>query len=392
MRTNLFLLLACFIMIGLSSCLKEGAELQYNYYIEDDYSILKRSLNLPSIPYDYSFDQPTFISGNSKIIKNNGLATLGRVLFYDKNLSSDKTVSCASCHKQERAFSDDAAFSKGAENKVTARNSLALGSVATFEASYNGESFATNKNPFFWDNRAASIQDQSKETLANPLEMNMHMDQILERVNKLDYYQAIANKETGTKILTSDIVLNAIAEFVNAIPNVDSKFDKELSKVATSPKDKNNVFTPFSGFTQQENEGKTIYLNKCASCHGQDFVVAGLDQANNGLAKEYKDQGIGARTKNQSDIGLFKVPTLRNIALTAPYMHDGSIATLERVIDHYSNGIVDHQNLDSKLKVNGKAVKMNFTPTEKESLLAFLNTVTAINSIKDVKYSDPFLK
>jgi cytochrome c peroxidase len=307
-------------------------------------------------------------------------------LFYDKNLSKDKTISCASCHKQELAFSDDVAFSTGVENRATARNSIALGSVLNFAAYYGGFSGI----PFFWDNRAESVQDQSRATLGNPVEMDMKMHEVVDVVRKLEYYEPLVDKAFSKRLnkITETDVLNAIGEFVNSLTNYNTRFDTELDKVGIT-KINNN----FSGFTASENRGKSLYLTNCASCHGQNAARPPVVSANNGLMMTYDDKGVGKHTNNGKDESLFKVPTLRNIARTAPYMHNGMFKTLSEVIDHYSTGIVLHKNLSSALKSNSNtAKKFNFSEQDKEDLMAFLMTLNDDKVITAAKFSDPFIK
>ena len=320
---------------------------------------------------------------------DNDLATLGRVMFYDKNLSDDRAISCASCHQQSLAFADDAALSDGVNNRKTARNSLALGSVFNFAEYYGSPN--DNRIPFFWDNRAVSVQEQSRQTLANPDEMNMEMHQVVDRVKEQDYYKILIREAFGDSEVTEDRVLDAISEFVNSMSTYESKYDKELDKHYDNNFNLNNVGSVnFSGFTAQENLGKNIYVNQCGSCHGRVNGFPGQISANNGLDMDYDDNGISGITNSGADEGLFKVPTLRNIALTGPYMHDGRFATLEEVIDHYSSGIQDHPNLDPLLKSGGQPKKFNFTAEEKEALIVFLNTFTDQNMLVDERYSDPF--
>ena len=195
------------------------------------------------------------------------MATLGRVLFYDKNLSKDKTISCASCHAQSIAFSDDKAFSDGIENRATDRNSLALGAVFSFSEYYGNASFG--RIPFFWDNRASSVQEQSEQTFANPNEMGMEMHQVLERVKEMPYYTPLMKAAFGLGDITEQKILDAINEFVNSLGSFNAPFDKALDNEF---RNHNNAISAvqedFALFNAQENLGKRLYLDNCASCHG----------------------------------------------------------------------------------------------------------------------------
>ena len=151
-----------------------------------------------------------------------------------------------------------------------------------------------------------------------------------------------------------------------------------------------NIFADFVGYTAQENIGKTLYMDNCASCHSFDHQFTEVATANNGLDINYEDKGVGEHSSDPSKIGVFKVPFLRNIELTGPYMHDGRFATLDDVINHYSEGIQNHDNLHNNLRSGDVAKKMNFTDDDKASLKAYLLTLTDKEVIADVKFSDPF--
>lgn len=383
---NNFLLFFVVLFI-FSSCKKDKIDITYERYTAEDYEVLSRTLNIENDLEDYTFVFPKYYNSRS-LSFDSDLATLGRVMFYDKNLSEDRTISCASCHKQELAFADDLAFSEGVSNRITSRNSLALGSVFNF-AEYYGDA-AQGRIPFFWDNRVSTVQEQSRQTFANEREMNMPMHKVMERVEEADYYQVLFKETFGDSKVTEDRILDAVSEFVNSMSSYRSKYDQELDKHYENSFNLQNIEgADFSGFTTVENLGKDLYVSKCGNCHGRINGFPGVVKANNGLDMAYEDQGIGEIT-GSIDNGVFKVPTLRNIALTAPYMHDGRFATLEEVVDHYSNGVQNHPNLSSELKQGGQAKAFNFTQEEKDALIAFLNTFTDEVMLTDVKYSDPF--
>ncbi len=380
MKTQLSLL-ALIGMICFLSCAKDGFEVTNEYYTDSEYSTLQKHLNLPEQPLEYDLNFPTYYSTSPRTFDND-IATLGRVLFYDKNLSKDRSVSCASCHKQELAFSDDVAFSIGVENRQTDRNSIALGSVFSFQ-----EYYGPGRVPFFWDNRATSVEEQSSQTLANPKEMDMQIEEVTERVKKIDYYKPLFRLAYGLAEITDAEVLNAISVFVNTMGSFDSKFDRALEIHTGSI---SNIESDFTLFSDLENQGKSLYLTNCASCHNAAFGAPSVIQSNNGLKMNYEDNGVGGITNVSADNAMFKVPTLRNVALTYPYMHDGSLETLEDVLEHYSSGIQNHPNLDPILRDGNSARKFNFTTEDKTALIAFLNTLTDEEYITTEKYSDPF--
>ncbi len=379
-----FFLMALFIF---SSCKKDKIDITYERYTSEDYAVLSQTLNIDNDLEDYTFVFPQYYQSRS-ISFDSDLATLGRVMFYDKNLSDDRTISCASCHKQELAFADDLAFSEGVSNRITSRNSLALGSVFNF-AEYYGD-ISQGRIPFFWDNRAASVQEQSRQTFANEREMNMPMHKVMQRVEEADYYEILFKETFGDSKVTEDRILDAVSEFVNSMSSYRSKYDEELDKHYVNTYNVTNIEgVDFPGFTTAENLGKDLYVSKCGNCHGRINGFPAEVQSNNGLQMDYDDEGIG-EISGSSLNGVFKVPTLRNIALTGPYMHDGRFVTLEEVVDHYSNGVQNHPNLGSQLKQGGQAKAFNFTQTEKDALIAFLNTFTDEFMLNDEKYKDPF--
>ncbi len=392
MNLKLPITLAVICLLGFSSCDKNEVEIEYNYFDKDDYKLISQYLDIPNDQANYTLYFPNYYSSNPRDF-NNGAALLGRVLFYDKNLSEDRSISCASCHKQELAFSDDLALSDGVLNRKTSRNSLALGSVFSFREYYG--SMSSGRVPFFWDNRASTVQEQSKQTLANDLEMSMEMHEVVERVKEQAFYYPLFKNAYRSADINEESVLDAISEFVNSIGTFNTKFDKALDNHFA----KNGTFSnigsvDFSEFNNLENLGKELYVTNCGSCHGNVSGLPGKRSANNGLDQDYSDPGMYEVTNLDRDRGLFKVPTLRNIAKTAPYMHDGRFQTLEEVIDHYSTGIQNFENLSPQLRENGQfngpPVAFNFNEEEKAALIAFFNTFTDEQFLVDEKFSDPF--
>lgn len=378
-------------LILMQSC-GEEVKSTFTDYTEEEYALLSERLDLPLGIFEYNveFDEAFFNNnlgqGNIQSRRSNHKATLGRVLFYDKLLSANESVSCASCHKQELAFADDVAFSEGFDGGATTRNSLPLGNTIGFEASYGGgDSFSSQRAQFSWDESNADIASQSKAAITSEVEMGMHMNEAVTRVRQQSYYGVLFEKAYGDKNILEHRVLEAIEEFVNSIVSSNSKFDHESMKADGA------VNSEFSGYSTSENRGKNLYLDNCASCHSADHKFTEIATANNGLELYYEDQGVGEHNSSPSKRGVFKVPFLRNIELSGPYMHDGRFATLDEVIDHYSDGIVNHENLHENLKTNtGSPKSLNFTDLQKEDLKAYLLTLTDYEMIADVKFSDPF--
>ena len=387
MKNLLFGLIGLLLLaVSIQSCGDDIAE-TYKDYTDEEYAIISKRLNLPSevLEYSSSFDEEFFINhlGEEDIRsrRSDHKATLGRVLFYDKKLSINESISCASCHKQDLAFADDVAFSEGFDGKVTKRNSLSLGNTIGFETAYGG---GGGRALFSWDESNEDIASQSKAAIISEIEMGMDMATVIERIEKDEAYPILFNKVYGDSKILEHRVLESIEEFVNSIVSSESKFDEQ------SMKHNGDIFSNFEGYTKEENVGKEIYILNCATCHSFDHMFTSKALANNGLDMEYADKGVGGRTNQALQNGVFKVPFLRNIELTAPYMHDGRFVNLREVIDHYSEGIANHPNLDVELKNGNLAKRMNFTEEQKEGLEAYLKTLTDEKLKADIRFSDPF--
>ena len=277
-----------FFLIGLiASCVKKGADIEYHYYNDGDYDKISAVLDVSEYPDDYTLKFPNYYTRGFNRTFDNGIATLGRVLFYDKNLSADRSVSCASCHQQQLAFSDDKALSTGIQNRSTARNSLALGSTFNFSEYYGNPTFGGI--PFFWDNRAFTVSQQSEQTLGNPLEMGMKMHEVVDRVKELDYYKPFFDVEFQGRV-EPNTVLQSISEFVNALASFNSEFDQNLDEHYSKYNSTENLDQyNFDSYSDSENRGMKLYMNNCASCHSQTFGAPSKVAANNGLVMNYTD-------------------------------------------------------------------------------------------------------
>lgn len=374
------------LALGTQSC-GDSLNETFRDYTDEEYALITQKLELPYELFDYSTSsENNFFEGETNdgsliFRRSNHKATLGRVLFYDNKLSINESISCASCHKQDLAFADDVAFSEGFDGQITTRNSLPLGNTIGFETAYGG---FNGRAQFSWDEANDNISQQSKAAILSEIEMGLDMEKLVDRIQKDDIYPILFKKSYGDETIVEHRILDAIEAFVNSISSTNSKFDKELLKT------NHNTIVPFVGFTDQENLGKELYMDNCSSCHSRDHNFTSIAVANNGLDMEYEDKGVGGRTNNSFQFGVFKVPFLRNIELTAPYMHDGRFATLREVIDHYSDGIADHPNLHPNLKVGSTAMKMAFSEDEKQALEAYLKTLTDNSLMDEVKFSNPF--
>jgi cytochrome c peroxidase len=387
MKNTLFGFIGLLLLaISIQSCGDDIAD-TFKDYTDEEYAIISQRLNLPNEVLEYSsnFEDDFFINhlGEEDIRsrRSDHKATLGRVLFYDKKLSINESISCSSCHKQDLGFADDVGFSEGFEGELTTRNSLALGNTIGFETAYGG---GTGRALFSWDESNQDISSQSKAAIISEIEMGLDMASLVDRIEKDDAYPILFKKVYGDSKIMEHRVLDAIEEFVNSIVSSESKFDEE------SMKHNGDVFSNFDGYSKEENLGKETYLLNCASCHSLDHMFTSKALANNGLDLDYEDKGVGGRTNEPDKYGVFKIPFLRNIELTGPYMHDGRFASLRDVIDHYSEGIANHPNLDGELRDGSQAEKMNFTEEQKVGLEAYLKTLTDEKLKKDVRFSDPF--
>ncbi len=383
MKIKYFLFTPLFALL-LSSCIKDQVDSSIHAYSSDEYATLTKKLDIPIEAHNYMVQLPPHL-GNSRVNSNKHKATLGRVLFYDQRLSANGEVSCSSCHLAKRAFADDKAFSEGFEGEHTKRNSLALGAFPSFNAYYG---FGGTR--MFWDERAGTVAEQSDLTMRDQIEMGIpSIESLASELIQDDYYRILFDKafpegQFGTNITNKDKLLTSLDVFVSSIACFNTRFDDGWAKHFSSEANFNN-------FTEEENLGKQLFNANCASCHnlGPGFSTS-VTSANNGLEINYEDSGMEEITGQSSDVGVFKVPMLRNVALTGPYMHDGRFETLEEVIEHYSSGVKNHDNLHANLKDGNGPRNLNLTQNQKDALLAFLHTLTDTESIAHVKYSDPF--
>lgn len=315
-------------------------------------------------------------------ITNEG-ATLGRVLFYDKRFSINNTISCASCHHQDKAFTDGVQFSVGFAGGLTGRNLMSLTNARFYR-----------RGSFFWDERAPTLEFQSTQPTQDPVEMGSSFPDVINEIASEPYYQTLfADAFPGDPSpISRDNVERALAQFMRSMVSYQSKFDIGFP-------------TGFTNFTPQEEAGRQLFFNNppqpghidCSSCHGSVNFVQPVPR-NNGLDAVTTDPGFAAVTGRAQDEGRFKMASLRNVELSGPYMHDGRFVTLEEVIEFYSTGIQLHPNLNGRLRVNGAPggpppgppLRPNYSPAEVAALVAFLKTLTDTNFTTDPRWSDPF--
>ncbi|WP_420388092.1 cytochrome-c peroxidase [Roseivirga sp.] len=371
------------IVTVLSSCSQDGDDVDMDDINSGNFSEV---INLPDDTYNYAnIDLPDHFLANAvsridNTPNNNQVtdagATLGRVLFYDKILSANNTTACASCHIQANGFADGRALSIGFEGGETGRNSMGLANARYYD---NGH--------FFWDERAGTLEDQVLMPIQDDVEMGLTLDELVSKIQEQDYYEPLFTEAFGNSTVTTNRIADALAQFVRSMVSYESRFDVGLAAV------NGNENADFPNFSQLENLGKDLFFSgrtQCSNCHAT-ATMSGDRARNNGLDAGFPDLGLGAVTGNANDNGKFKVNSLRNIALTAPYMHDGRFETLEEVIGFYDRGIQNNPNLDQRLRTNnGNVRRMNLNPQERQALVAFLRTLTDDNFISDVKFSNPF--
>ena len=359
-------------------------------------------INLPNTPFNYeAIDFPSDVMNNLSEMDNMPLdnpttdegATLGRVLFYDVDLSLNRTVSCASCHIQKFSFADTARFSTGFNGELGFRNSMGL-----VHARFQKDS------AFFWDNRASSLEMQTLMPIQSPIEMGLNLDSLVVRVASKSFYPPLFERAFGSADVTTDNISKALAQFVRSMNTFGSKFRTGVNTTIGNPST-----TPFANFTAQENLGKDLFMDifrgNCQACHTKNVMVQG-GAHNIGLDLNYSDNGEGAVTGHLDSRrnGRFSVPSLINVELTAPYMHDGRFKTLEEVIDFYSDSVQNHVNLSGFLREiepgntdpnhvfcdSCPPRRPHFTPVEKAALVAFLKTLTDTIITTDERWSNPF--
>lgn len=382
-KASVVITLAATIMLLIVACTKNETSIPQEEEVA-------KYLNLPINPFNYANPaMPAYllslpIQGQINTPPNNPItdwgATLGRVLFYDKSLSKNRTISCASCHKQANSFSDFETFSKGFDGGSTGRNSMSL-----INAKYYPNGM------FFWDQRAATLEQQVLMPIQDLVEMGITLDSLVKRVQDQPYYTPLFTKAFGTTTINSDLISKSLSQFVRSIISYQSKYDQGRQTLPVAPAPPPNAIFP--NFTAQENRGKEIFLSPiggCAPCHGSETFTA-PDAKNNGLDLASTDFGYGGVFAIPSNNALFKVNSLRNIELTAPFMHDGRFATLEQVIEHYNSGVKNHPNLAHQLRLpNGQPRLLNISVADRAALVAFLKTLTDRNVTTDVKFSNPF--
>ena len=326
-------------------------------------------------PIPYNLEIPSLFSDKliAPIIPANNLLTqegvaLGKKLFFDTILSGDETQSCATCHSPQKAFTDNLKFSFGIDNIPGERNVMPL-----FNLAWNFD------ERFTWDGKDFSLEKQAFEPVSNPIEMHASWKNVTLKLQNHSQYPTLFLQAFGTSIIDSTLVTKAIAQFERTLISGSSKFDQFLKGEAILTSEEQNGFDVF----MDEAKGD------CFHCHGSNNNPLWTDNQfhNNGLDSNFSDLGLGKVTGDPSDNGRFKSPSIRNLAFTAPYMHDGRFTTLEQVINHYSEGLQFSSTIDPLMKkVNQGGV--NLSLQDKADLKAFLLTLSDLNFINNPDFQE----
>jgi cytochrome c peroxidase len=331
-----------------------------------------------------------FVFGRFHVPADNPLTeeavALGRRLFYDPRLSGNDAVSCATCHQQHRAFTDGRPASVGVSGKPLAFNSMSLANLMW------------GPQRFFWDGRVATLEEQVLVPIQHADEMGQDLAGLVEELSADPEYRELFDAAYGE--LSASTITRALATFVRTLVSCDSRYDRFLRGELT--------------LGAEEERGRKLFMahpdakaslrgGNCIDCHSQ-FLTSGFGTrldgfANNGLDEEaHLQPGLEAHTGNPAHRGLFKVPTLRNIALTAPYMHDGRFATLEQVLRHYNEGIRASRTLSPLIaEANNRGefapgrISLELTDEEQAAIIAFLHTLTDETFVSAERFADPFV-
>lgn len=392
MFKNVFLVsLASLLFI--MACQPEEEVIQNNQAILETFG---SSIDLENLPNYANQNIPNYIrkdnSGTNPI--TNEKALLGRVLFYDKNLSIDNTISCASCHQQAFAFSDPTLASQGVQGGLTARHSMRLINTR----------FA-NESKFFWDERAATLEAQVTMPIQDHAEMGFsglngrpNLPALLTKLNEIGYYRELVQLAFGSSEITESRIQESLANFIRSIQSFDSKYDVGRAQVG-------NDGAPFPNFTAQENLGKQLFLAPpvfdgtgtriaggvgCQGCHQAPEFDIDPSSRNNGIIRPLS-QGAG------QELFITRAPTLRDVVnptggSNGPFMHSGNLITLQNAVGHYNNipAQPGNTNLDPRLAPGGNGQKLNLTGAEISAIVSFLQTLSGKDVYTNEKWGDPF--
>lgn len=341
---NSKILLAIFLAASLGACKKDEPQQPFGG---------------PFLPAN--FPPPTYDLALNPVTET-GFA-LGKKLFYDPILSRDSTIACADCHISFAAFSHpDHPTSHGIDGLFGRRNALPVQNMLW-------------SNGFFWDGGVPNLDLVPLNAIQSPVEMDENPMRVLEKLRAHPQYPALFKQAFGSEEITTARFLQALSQFMAMLVSANSRYDRYVRN------------EPGATLSAEELEGLDIFKLKCASCHATDLFT---DQSfrNNGILNDFNhDKGRNEVSALLEDIGKFKVPSLRNVAATAPYMHNGKFKTLESVLDHYAGGVKDSPSLDPLLRRPDGALGIPLTGLEKNRLVAFLGTLTDEAFLRDARFA-----
>ncbi|MEL6534290.1 MAG: cytochrome c peroxidase [Bacteroidota bacterium] len=304
----------------------------------------------------YELVVPTHFPELTYTLENNPITeagfNLGKTLFYDANLSRDRTVSCNSCHQQAIAFADNPAHptSVGVDNRRGSRNAPALANLAFYPE-------------FFWDGGVHHLDFVPINAIESPVEMDANLAEVVVQLNASEKYRDLFSEAFGIEEITSPYMLQALSQFTALMVSAKSPYDEYL-------------LGDTEALTAQEVRGLGLFEANCGSCHA-GVLQTDFSYRNNGLDAEFADAGRAVITEHPDDEGKFRVPSLRNVELTAPYMHNARFSDLEEVLEHYTSGLVNSATLDETfLSQNGEVQPIALTSVEQQDIIAFLRTLT----------------
>jgi len=315
-------------------------------------NIFKQPANFPSPVYSF----------RDNAVTEDGFL-LGRRLFYDPILSADQSISCGSCHIQAAAFTHHGHdLSHGINDLLGNRNTPAIQNLAWY-------------NSFMWDGGILDLDLQPIAPITNPVEMGDTLLAVLKKLNAHPEYPALFKKAFGSNTITTSLLMKALSQFMLMLVSADSKYDKVIRKEGM-------VFTP------EEQNGYTVFKEKCGSCH-KEPLFTDFSFRNNGLSPaDEPDEGRSLVSVDSTDQFRFKVPSLRNLGFTFPYMHDGRFYTLDEVLDHYSIGMHNSPTLDPAFRLPGNKYGIILSAAEKESIKIFLATLDDSSFIRNPAFSE----
>lgn len=377
-------IISCLVVAGCGGGTSANTQVQTTSAISDF-----TTLNLTSLANYASPVLPVHYDGNTSDLDNtpgsnrtaDRIATLGRVLFYDKRLSINDTTSCSSCHQQASGFDDTRRFSVGFSGaSFTSAHAMRLGNVRYYQP-----------GSMFWDKRAASLESQASQPIQHAIEMGFTaatggIPALITKMNAIAYYPELFTFAFGDAAITEIRIQQALAQFERAMVSVNSRWDTAFAQVFNPNANNRGLGAPLPGFTAEEERGKQLFVTGpnnggagCNSCHQIPTFALAANSRSNGL-----DAG---------EVVIFKAPSLKNVALSKVFMHDGRFASLEEVVEHYNSGVKLGPALDNnRLAPNGVPLRLNLSAEDKAALVAFMKTLTDSTLTTDPKFSDPFKK